>query len=88
MPRRLWPCGLQRDGDRSEQTCFGTGGGEGQTDARDGFGDAGAELEKPEPQCSELGVAQMMGRGHRLAQGEHQPVCGGVQDETDLVGDR
>ncbi|ESY32738.1 hypothetical protein X749_03175 [Mesorhizobium sp. LNJC391B00] len=32
----------------------------------------------------------MMGGGHRLAQGEHQPVCGGVQDETDwlAIGER
>lgn len=88
LPRRSWSCRWQIAGERAEQTCLGTGGGEDQTDARDGFDDPSAELEQPEPQRSELGVAQMMGRGHRLAQGEHQPVCGGVQDKTDLVGNR
>lgn len=75
-------------GERPQQAGLGTGGGECQADARDGFEDAGAELEEPEPQRGELGFAEMMGCGHRLAQGEHQPVCGGVQDEADLVGDR
>lgn len=46
------------------------------------------ELEEPEPQRGELGVAEMIGFGHRLAQGEHEPVCGGVQDEAHLVGNR
>lgn len=35
-PRSL-RCGLQRHGNRSEQTCLGTGGGEGQADAREGL---------------------------------------------------
>lgn len=48
MPRRSWSCGLQRESDLSEQPGLGTGGGEGQADAQDGFDDAGAELEKPD----------------------------------------
>lgn len=88
MPWRSWCSGLQRESDLSEQAGLGTGGGEGQADARDGFDDAGAELEEPEPQRGELGVAEMIGFGHRLAQGEHQPICGGVQDEAHLVGNR
>ena len=87
-PRALWSGGLQRDGDPAEQIGLWAGGGEGQTDARDGLDDAGAELEEPEPQGGELGVAEVMGFGHRIADGEHQPIGGGMEDETDLVGDR
>ena len=87
-PRALWSGGLQRDGDPAEQIGLRAGGGEGQTDARDSLDDAGAKLEQPEPPGSELGMAEVMGFGHRIADGEHQPIGGSMEDEADLVGDR
>jgi hypothetical protein len=60
-----WSGGLQVDGDRAEQSGFGIGGREGQTDARDGFDDAGPELEELEPEGGELGAGEVMGLGHR-----------------------
>ena len=68
-PRGSWSGGLQGDGDRAEQVGFGTGGGEGQADARDGFDDAGPELEEVEPEGGELGAGEVMGLGHRIAHG-------------------
>lgn len=50
MPRHSRSCGLQRESDLSEQASLGTGGCEGHADSRDGFDDACAELEEPEPQ--------------------------------------
>ena len=44
LPRGLWCGGLQGDGDPAEEVGFGACGGEGQTDARGGLDDAGAEL--------------------------------------------
>lgn len=60
LPRRSWSSGLEIAGERQQQAGLGTGGGEGQADARDGLDDAGAELEEPEPQRRELGFAEMM----------------------------
>lgn len=88
MPRRSWSCGLQRESDLSEQVASGQAAAKARANARDGFNDAGAELEEPKPQRGELGVAKMIGFGHRLGQGEHEPVCGGVQDEAHLVSNR
>src|SRR5680860_130907 len=84
-PHGSWSGGLQGDGDAAEQFGFGTGGGEGQTDARGGFDDAGPELEEVEPEGGELGAGEVMGLGHRIAHREHQPVGGGVEHEADLV---
>ena len=62
-PRGLWAVRLQGYGDLAEQIGLGTGGGEGQTDARDGFDDASAQLQQPEPDGGELGLDQGMGLG-------------------------
>ncbi len=88
-----WPCGLwagrlQRDGDLAEQIGLGAGGGEGQTDARDGFDDASAQLQQPEPDGGELGLGQGMGLGNGVTDSEHQPVGCGMEHEANLVGDR
>ncbi|CDX45103.1 hypothetical protein MPLA_750096 [Mesorhizobium sp. ORS 3359] len=36
----------------------------------------------------EHGIGELMGLRHRVAQGEHQPECGGVQDEANLISAR
>ena len=87
-PRWSWPGGLQGDGDPAEQAGLRASGGEGQTDARGSFDDTGADFEEPEPQGGELGVTEGMGFGHRIADGEHQPIGGGMEDEADLVSER
>jgi hypothetical protein len=69
-PRGSWSGGLQGDGDSADQRGLRTGGGEGQPDARDGFDDAGPELEELEPEGGELGAGEAMGLGHRIAQRE------------------
>lgn len=78
------------ESDLSDRAGLGKGGGEGQADARDDFEDAGAELEEPEPQRGELGVAEMIGFGTASRRVENQPVCGGVQDERTwlAIGER
>ena len=50
--------------------------------------DAGADLEQVLPEGCELGPVERHPAGHGIAQGEHQPVGRGVQDEAELVGDR
>lgn len=65
-----------------------TSSASGHADARGSFGNAGAELEEAQPERGELGFAQAICRGHGVAQRQHQPVGGGVQNEADLVGDR
>ena len=87
-PRRLWSGRLQRDGDCAEELGLWAGGGEGQTDARDRLDDASAELEKAQAQGGELGRGQGVDFRDGVAHGEHQPVSGGVEHETDLIGDR
>ena len=65
LPRRLWFGRVQRDGDGAEELGLRTGGGECQTDARDGLDDASAELEKAQAQGGELGRGQGVGFGER-----------------------
>ena len=62
LPRRSRSSRLQVGGDEAEQAGLWTGGGEGQANARDGFDDAGAELEEPEAQRCELGDAGQFGQ--------------------------
>lgn len=50
--------------------------------------DAGADLEQAQPEGGELGVGERHRTGDGAAQGEHQPVGCGVQDQPDLVGER
>ena len=57
-------------------------------DARGLLDDAGADLEQARPEGRELGPGERHLAGHGIAQGEHQPVGRGVQDEAELVGDR
>ena len=50
--------------------------------------DAGADLEQVLPEGRELGPGERHPSRHGIAEREHQPVGGGVQDEAELVGDR
>lgn len=64
----------------------GAGGGEGDAHAVSRLADARADLQQPDPQGGELGLGQGVCLGHGVADGEHQPVGGGVQNEAHLIG--
>lgn len=61
--------------------------GEGEADAAGVFLDAQRDLQEPQLDGGELGSGQIADGGNGIAQGEHQPVGGSVEDETDLIGD-
>ena len=48
----------------------------------------GADLEQALAEGRELGPGERHPARHRIAEREHQPVGGGVQDEAELVGQR
>ena len=50
--------------------------------------DARADLEQALPEGGELGPGERHPSRHGIAEGEHQPVGRGVQDEAELVGER
>ena len=88
MPRRSGSRGGEAPGQQAEQGGVGTGRGEVDADARGPLDDAGADLEQAFPEGRELGPGERPPSRHGIAQGEHQPVGRGVQDEAELVGDR
>lgn len=87
-PRRSGPAGHERGGQGGEQIGIETGGGEGQVDAGGDLDDAGGDLEQREAQHGELRRSQIARFRNGVADGEHQPVGGGVKDEANLVGER
>ncbi len=88
LPRRSGRRRPQGHGDLTEESCVRAGGGECDADTAGGFADAGTDLEEPYAQGGELGLGQSMGPRDGVADGEHQPVGGGVQDQAHLVGQR
>ena len=48
----------------------------------------GADLDEALPEGGEIGPGERDAARHGIAQGEHQPVGNGVQDEAELVGDQ
>ena len=85
-PRGSWHAGPDRACQVAEEDGVRAGGGEGDTHPAGGFGDAGGDLQEPEPDGGELGLGEGMGLGDGVAHGEDQPIGGGVQDEPHLVG--
>ena len=71
-----------------EQAGVWTGGGECEPNAACGLDDASAYFQKFFAQGRELGDDQRMSFGDIVTQIEHQPICGGVQDEPHLIGER
>src|SRR5712691_7272083 len=62
------------------------GGRQGNFDAGDQFGDAPGDLDQAEADGVELGVVPERCPGRQAAQGQHQPVRGGVDQQPELVG--
>ena len=71
-----------------EQAGVRTGGGECEPNAACGLDDASAYFQEFFAQGRELGHGQRMNFRDIVAQIEHQPICGGVQDEPHLIGER
>ena len=82
------PRGMERGGQGGEEISLGTSGGEGRTRPARHFDDTGGDLDELESKCGELGLGQVAGGGDGVADGEHQPVSGGVQSEAHLIGER
>jgi hypothetical protein len=85
-PRGSRPARHEHSGQRCEEHGLGTGGGEGQKNPAGHFDDAGGDLEQPEAQCGELDLGEIPRFGNGVADGEHQPISGGVEDEANLIG--
>ena len=62
------------------------GGGQRDPDAGDHFGDPPGDFDQAEADRVELGIAPERGPRRHPAQGQHQPVGGGMDQETELVG--
>ena len=70
----------------AEEDGVRAGAGEGDAHPAGGLGDAGGDLQEPEPDRRELGLGESMCLGNGIAHGEDQPIGGGVKDEPHLVG--
>ena len=71
----------------AEEIGLRTGGGEGETHAACGFDDAGGDLDQRDAK-SRTRPSPDRALRNGVADGEHEPVGGGVQHEADLVGER
>ena len=61
---------------------------EGEPDPGSGFYDAAAELQEAQSQGGKLGSGENVRFGDCVADGEDQPIRGGMQDQAHLVGER
>jgi hypothetical protein len=50
--------------------------------------DAGGDFQQPQPQRRKLGFRQIALRWNGVSDAKHQPMGGGVQDKTHLIGER
>ena len=79
--------GLEADGDAAKQCVVRACCGKGDADACGGLGDACGDFEEAHSQGGELGVGERMRLGDGVAHRQHQPVGGGMQHETHLIGE-
>ena len=87
-PGRLRTEREQRAWQAAEEIGFGTCRGERKANAARGLDDTGGDFQETKMQRRELGSGQFAGFGNGVAHGEHQPISGGVENETDLIGER
>src|SRR5450631_3002089 len=62
--------------------------GHAAANAARGLDDPGGDFQETKTQRRELGSGQFPGFGNGVAHSKHQPISGGVEHETDLVGER
>ena len=79
--------GLEADGDAAKQCVVRACCSKGDADACGGLGDACGDLEEARAQGGELGVGERMRLVDGVAHRQHQPVGGGMQHETHLIGE-
>ena len=77
-----------RVGEIAEEGGLRAGGGEGNFDAGCSLLDAGAEFDELASDRCEFGLGERVGVRDGIANGEHQPVGGGMQDQAHLVRER
>lgn len=88
-PRRSRPASHeQRRREGAEEISLRASGGEGEANAARGLDHAGGDFQQPQAQRRELGLRQIARVRDRVANAEHQPIGGGVQDEANLIGAR
>src|ERR1700676_4482566 len=87
-PRRSRTERQQRAGQAAEEVSFGTCRGEGEAHAARGFDDTGGDFQETKTQRRELGSGQFPGFGNGVANGKHQPISSGVENEADWVAER
>ncbi|MEY9387592.1 hypothetical protein ABIF93_005849 [Bradyrhizobium japonicum] len=87
-PRRSRTERQQRAGQAADQVGFGTCRGKRKANAARGLDDTGGDFQEPKTQRRELGSGQFPGFGNGVAHGQHQPISGRMEHETDLVGER
>lgn len=88
-PRRSRAAGHeQRRRQGAEEIGLGVSGGEGEAHAARGLDHASGDFQQPQAQRGELGFRQIARLWDRIANAEHQPIGGGVQDEANLIGER
>ena len=88
MPGQLWRLAAEGIRQAAEQRGFRACGGERDAHPRCGLGDAGCQLQKPQVESGELGPGQWVKPWDGGADAEHQPICGGVQKQPHLIGQR
>ena len=79
--------GLEADGDAAKQCVVRACCSKGDADACGGLGDACGDFEEARAQGGELGVGERMRLVDGVAHRQHQPVGGGMQHETHLIGE-
>ena len=79
--------GLEADGDAAKQCVVRACCSKGDADACGGLGDACGDFEEARAQGGELGVGERMRFVDGVAHRQHQPVGGGMQHETHLIGE-
>jgi hypothetical protein len=82
MPRWLRTERQQRAGQAAEEVGFGIGCGERKANAAGGFDYTGVDFQEAKTQRHGLGSGQLAGLGNGLAHSKHQPISGGVENET------
>ncbi len=87
-PRRSRTERQQRAWQAADQVGFGTCRGERKANAARGLDDPGGDFQETKTQRRELGSGQFPDFGNGVAHGQHQPISGRMEHETDLVGVR
>jgi hypothetical protein len=79
QPYRLWRQLDNLAGKHGEAELVGVCGRQGDPDADDDFGHARGDLDQAEADRVKLGLAPERSAGRQTAQGQHQPIRGGVR---------